>query len=88
MIYIWVWIFLFGDVEGKGGGGGFRGGGGGGGGIFSAWTFSVFIILVIVSILCGGCCGFWGCFYWLGKFNENRQKKNVQAVKQIERDAK
>ena len=88
MIYVLVWIFLFGDVEGKGGGGGFRGGGGGGGGIFSAWTFSVFIILVIVSILCGGCCGCWGCIYWLGKFNENRQKKNVVSVRQIERDAK
>ena len=84
MIYVLVWIFLFGDVEGKGGWGGSRGGGGSG--LFSA--LSGFVILVIVSICCGGCCGFGACFYWLGKFDEERQKKNVEVEKQTERDAR
>ena len=87
LLYVFVWIFLFGDAEGKGGGGGYRGyGGGGGGGLFSA--LSGFIILILVSIFCGGCCGFFGCAYWLGSSNEKKEKKDIEAEKQSDRDAR
>ena len=83
LVSILIWIFLFGDAEGKGyyGGGGSRGYGGSGG-----WLAG-FIILILVAIGCGGCCGIAACGYFLTTAEEKDTKEKLEDEKEKERQA-
>ena len=88
LVCILIWISLTDDAEGKGGRGGGRRGGsrGGGGGITG--PLAGFIVLIILSICCGGC-GCVGMCGIIGSTIEKKAKaKKEEAEKKIEKDSR